>query len=289
VTAPLKDDLAGVGRPADLDAATVRWLAWHEARSHALAGREVRDLGDAFLLHDRLDREPFWNRLAGISWPDDPAAFDRRLTEALALFGLLDRIPHVWPQPGFDGPPDLVDRLLANGFEDLGAGILMVLDPARAVLEAQASRDSEVQIERLHGLRGTTAHDAAEAIAMVLGEAFSVEPGISGSIETEMAASLDHDEFHICLVRVDGEPAAVARRTTFAGASYLSSIGTRRSFRGRGMGTLVTRTATADAVAAGSRWIYLGVFAENGVARQMYERLGFTMAGSPSPDLLLRG
>ena len=289
MSAQLKHDLRDVGRPSDLDAAQVRWLAWHEAQCHALAGREVRDLCDAFLLHDRLDREPFWNRLAGIAWPEEPAAFDRRLAEALALFASIDRTPHIWPQPGFDGPPDLVDRLLAHGFEDVGAGILMVLDPIRASLETPGGPDSAIQIERFHGLTGTLAHDAAEAIAMVLGEAFSVEPGIDGSIETEMAASLDREEFHICLARVDGEPAAVVRRTTFDGGSYLSSIGTRRAFRGRGLGTLVTRTAMADAVAAGSRWIYLGVFAENTVARRMYERLGFTMLGAPSPDLLLRG
>ena len=286
---PTNDQIAAIGRPADLDSATVRWLAWHEARCHALAGREVRDLGDAILLHDRLDREPFWNRLAGVDWPSEPASFDRRLAEALALFASLDRIPHVWPQPGFDGPPDLVARLLAHGFEDLGAGILMVLDPGLAVLEAPIQIAFPVEIERFHGLTGRSAHDAAEAIATVLGEAFSVEPSIDGSIETEMAASLDHDEFHICLARVNGEPAAVARRTTFDGASYLSSIGTRRAFRGRGLGSLVTRTAMADAVAAGSRWIYLGVFAENDVARRLYERLGFRMLGAPSPDLILRG
>jgi hypothetical protein len=43
-----------------------------------------------------------------------------------------------------------------------------------------------------------------------------------------------------------------------------------------------------DAVAAGSRWTYLGVFDDNLVARQMYEDLGFVALGGPSPDLLLR-
>ena len=73
-----------------------------------MIGREVRDLGDAVLLHDASDREPFWNRLAGVDWPTGAAAFDRRLTEALALFAGLDRIPHVWPMPGYDEPPDLM-------------------------------------------------------------------------------------------------------------------------------------------------------------------------------------
>ena len=44
---------------------------------------------------------------------------------------------------------------------------------------------------------------------------------------------------------VDGVPAAVARRATFDGLSYLSSIGTAGWARGRGFGGLVTAAAAA--------------------------------------------
>ena len=71
-------------------------------------------------------------------------------------------------------------------------------------------------------------------------------------------------------------------------ASYLSSIGTRPTFRGRGLGRIVTEAVTRDAVGAGNRWTYLGVFHDNAVARRMYEGLGFQAIGKPSPDLLLR-
>jgi ribosomal protein S18 acetylase RimI-like enzyme len=99
----------------------------------------------------------------------------------------------------------------------------------------------------------------------------------------------DLPELHACLIRVDGEPAAAAKRATFDGATYLSSIGTRVPFRGRGLGELATAALTADAVADGSRWTYLGVFAGNDVAIRLYERLGFVRLGPPAPDLLLRG
>jgi ribosomal protein S18 acetylase RimI-like enzyme len=59
-------------------------------------------------------------------------------------------------------------------------------------------------------------------------------------------------------------------------------------FQGLGLGRLATAVATADAIAAGSRWTYLGVFDENVVARRLYEGLGFVVMGGPSPDLLLR-
>lgn len=277
------------GRPADLTPDDVRWLAWHEARSHALISREVRDLGDAWLLYDETDREPFWNRIAGLAWPATPAAFDRRLAEMFALFAGLDRIPHVWPSPGYDGPPDLVERLLANGFVDHGGGMLMALDPERAAgAPALPLLGRGVSVERIHHLTGDPAAAAATAIGNVLVASFGVEPERRIAIELEAVLGLATDAYHAILVRVDGQPAAVARRTTFAGGSYLSSIGTAPEFRGRGLGRLVTSLAVADALAAGSRWTYLGVFAENPVARSLYDSLGFVAIGGVSPDLLLR-
>ena len=50
---------------------------------------------------------------------------------------------------------------------------------------------------------------------------------------------------------------------------------------------LVTALATRDSLAAGSRLTYLGVFADNAIARRMYERLGFVPIGRPGSDLLL--
>lgn len=292
MAAPLRrdpiDEPVRPGRPGELTSADVRWLAWHEARSHALIGREVRELGDAVLLYDESDREPFWNRLAGIAWPAEAGAFDRRLTEALALFAGLDRIPHVWPMPGFDEPPDLTARLRANGFEDFGGGLVMVFDPGRAAPGPARHDDRTVTIERLHGLAGEPAAAAARAIAAVLVASFTVEPERRVAIELEAVLGLATDAYHAILVRVDGAPAAVARRSTFAGATYLSSIGTDPAFRGRGLGRLVTALAVADALADGSRWTYLGVFEENAIARSLYGSLGFVAVGGVAPDLLLR-
>lgn len=277
------------GRPADLTPADVRWLAWHEARCHALISREVRDLGDAWLLHDDTDREPFWNRIAGLDWPSEPAAFDARLAEMFALFAGLDRIPHVWPSPGYDQPADLVQRLLANGFVDHGGGVVMALDPDRAAAAPTAPLpDGRVSVERLHRLGGEPAEAAATAIGAVLMAAFEVEPARRVAIELEAVLGLGTDAYHAILIRVDERPAAVARRTTFAGGSYLSSIGTDPAYRGRGLGRLATSLAVTDALADGSIWTYLGVFDDNPVARSMYDSVGFVPVGGVSPDLLLR-
>ena len=71
-----------------IDDATMRALERHETRAHAIPGREVRDLGHAVVLFDPRDADPFWNRMASVRWPADDAGFDRRLTEALALFAV---------------------------------------------------------------------------------------------------------------------------------------------------------------------------------------------------------
>jgi ribosomal protein S18 acetylase RimI-like enzyme len=216
----------------------------------------------------------------------------------LALFASLDRIPHVWPLPGYDEPADLTARLVSHGFEDMGKGVLMAFDPGGSTGAPEPSTASrpvpgpgpapKVRVERLHRTAGPKADEAARGIALVLGEAFGVEPDRVAAIEQETLVLLGMEEFHACLVTVDGEPAATARRTTFAGASYLSSIGTRPRHRGLGLGRIVTEAVLRDALDASSRWTYLGVFADNAVARRMYEGLGFVPIGDPAPDLLLR-
>jgi ribosomal protein S18 acetylase RimI-like enzyme len=274
--------------PSGLDLESLHFLERHETRVHALPGREVRELGDALLLYDPLDREPFWNRVAAIRWPENPGAFDRRLAETIALFHILDRTPHIWPRPALNQPHDLAARLRANGWEDAGGGqVMLLVDPAPA-RRAEAEPAADVTVERLHALRGDEARRAAADLAVVLAESFDVEPGRQTAIELETLAMWDRPEMHAYLVRVRGEPAAAAKRATFDGATYLSSIGTRPGFRGRGLGRFVTAAASADGVASGSRWTYLGVFTDNLPAVRLYEGLGYERVGEAAPDLLLR-
>jgi ribosomal protein S18 acetylase RimI-like enzyme len=284
----MTDPPTGERRLRAIDPATMRRLLLHEARVHAVPGRVLRDLGDAILLHDGVEPEPFWNRLEALRWPDAPAAFDRRLTEILVLFASIGRQPHIWASPLHDAPVDLVARLKANGFRDMGEGALMALsDPYPATDARSRLLPPGVTLERLADLRGGAAQETSVAIVDVLLDAFEVDPERRAGIEGETVTSLGHPSFTHYLLRLDGVPAAVARRATFDGVSYLSSIGTAGWARGRGFGTIVTQLATADALAAGSEWTDLGVFVENAVAIGVYERSGFELVGGPCPDLLL--
>jgi ribosomal protein S18 acetylase RimI-like enzyme len=283
--------------PADpmlgVDAEEMRAMLVHEARVHSLPGRELRAQDDGVFLYDPHDADPFWNRFEAVRWPSDAAQFDRRFDELMVRFATLDRRPHVWASPGHDQPDDLAARLLSAGFEDVGAGLMMLLvDAARSektIMDAARRLAGEVDVERWSNLAASDADAVAAQIVAVLLDAFGVDDVHSGPIRAETAASLSHPWFTHYLVRWRGTPAAVARRATFDGLTYLSSIGTIQAARGRGFAGLVSAAAALDGARSGSRRVSLGVFADNEPAIRLYRRIGFEILGRPAADLVLLG
>jgi ribosomal protein S18 acetylase RimI-like enzyme len=274
-------------RAIRVDDATIRALERHETFAHAIPDREVRDLGDSIVLFDERDPDPFWNRMTSMRWPAEAAAFDHRLTETVALFAIRGRQPHLWPSPDHSQPPDLVARLVANGFVDVGGGHVMVLDRPEECRPVTAhGLPPQVTMESFRG-GALTSEAVVSDIARVLAESFGVMPGRETELATDLARALHNPRVSLALARFDGEPAAVAKATTFDGMTYLSSIGTRSAFRGRGLGSLVTRQAVAIGAGPGRRLTYLGVFSGNEPALRMYARLGFATLGE-APDLLFK-
>ena len=121
---------------------------------------------------------------------------------------------------------------------------------------------------------------------LVLAESFGALPARAAELAADLRRTLDDPRIVLVLVRVDGEPAACAKATTFDGLTYLSSIGTRDAFRGRGLAGLATRHAMAVSGAGRPGSAYLGVFSGNEPALRLYARLGFASLGE-APDLLL--
>ena len=280
----------------DLDAA--RRLMLHELEVQVTAGRELRDLGDGWLLHDPVDPEPYWNRLVGPAWPGDEGRFARRLDEVITLFASLDRIAHIRPLPIGNEPPDLAARLLANGFEQLAADVRMVLvdrapsERLAAAFSTGRATAGRWAIARFPDGAGRPAGGAlgrgpwASEASLVLMEAFGVDPLRRPLLEGDLLASVLRAGCSILVLYDDGEPVATARRTTVGGATYLSSIGTRPTWRGRGLGALVTALAVVDADSDPRHLVHLVVDVSNVGGRRLYERLGFVTVGEPVPDLL---
>ena len=268
-----------------IDAAAMLALERHKTDSHAIPSREVRDLGDALVLYDARDPDPFWNRMARVRWPSDPAAFDRRLTEAMALFVVLGRRPHVWPSPVHAEPADLAERLASNGFRDVGGGHLMVLsDPESCGPVGPGDAGPGVTLQAVRRAADAAPADPDE-MASVLAESFGALPVRAAELAADLRLTLDDPRVVLAIARVDGEPASVAKATSFDGHTYISSVGTRPQFRGRGLAALVTRHVLSAASAGDARTVYLGVFSGNRPALRVYERLGFASIGE-SPDLL---
>ena len=312
-TAPCSSYGSPVAGDRIFDPELARRLVLHEARAQQNPARELRDLGDGWLLHDPNDAEPFWNRIVAPIWPSEPKAFDRRLDEVITLFATLGRIPHVRPLPVGGAPDDLAERLTAAGFRSLGADRRMVLVEPEMVAARVAAAEARVatalggaawQVTR-QGVGDRTGPAAvgprlvpgrrtwperrrwAEAASLVLGEAFAVGDARRLALESDVLSCISRRGCAMLLVEVDGEPAALARRAFTADGSYLSSIGTRPAFRSRGLGGLVTLLAVRDALEAGSELVHLAVDVDNEPARRLYDRLGFALVGEAAPDLLL--
>lgn len=270
-----------------IGAPTMTAIERHEVRAHAIPSRETRDLGDALLLHDPHDADPFWNRLQAVRWPDAPGAFDRRLAEALALFAILGRRPHVWPSPVHAGPADLARRLADNGFVDVGGGHLMILAHPAAAGPVRAGEGGQGVALRAIATPPDAQPGDLEAAARVMAASFGMdESRAPEELAADLGLTLADPRVVVVLVRVDGAAAAVAKATTFGGWTYLSSIGTLPGFRGRGLAALATRQAIASAAGREAATPYLGVHSGNRSAISLYERLGFRSVGE-SPDLLL--
>ncbi len=268
-----------------LDAGTLRFLEAHQVRAVTIPGRGWRDLGDAVLLFSAMEKEPFFNRLVAVRWPSDPRAFDARLREACDLFRALERRPYVWAVPGLSEPDDLADRLAANGFVDQGGGFDMVLVREPGAATERELADGAV-LDHLNRLTDDAIPSRAEALARVIGESFDVPSARHANLVREISLTLGRPDFHGYVITVDGEPVATGQRYTFDGASYLSSIGTRPGWRGRGYGAYLTRVLVGDSRAEGVDLIYLGVYADNTAAIRLYQRLGFAILGGQSADML---
>jgi ribosomal protein S18 acetylase RimI-like enzyme len=93
--------------------------------------------------------------------------------------------------------------------------------------------------------------------------------------DATLSAELASGRLRAYVVRVGGEPVAVARVSLGERDAGLYAIGVDEGWRRQGFGTLITIIATRAGLALGKRVVWLSVEEGNEAARAMYERLGF--------------
>ena len=209
------------------------------------------------------------------------------------VFASIGRQPHVWTSPPHDEPADLVARLAANGFEDVGDGLLLVardVEPGTLPRLSGRPLGPGMTLERLHAASsGCGAEPAAEAIVSVLlarsasartdGPASSPRPGVAG-----------RPALHPLPRAARRAPLAVARRATFDG-DVLPVIDRHRGLRPRA-GARPVRHRDGDGRCGGGgqrAGSTSGSSRTTSPARRLYEGLGFVMSGDPGPDMIFVG
>ena len=135
---------------------------------------------------------------------------------------------------------------------------------------------------------GSGAASRAMDAARVLVEAFNVESDRIPALAAESLAAARRPGGASLLLFRDERPVAAARRVTHDGATYLSSIGTIPSARGRGYASLLTAEAVRQAIEEGTTLVHLLADAEIDNAARLYTRLGFEPVGGPIADLMAR-
>ncbi|MEO7663537.1 MAG: GNAT family N-acetyltransferase, partial [Candidatus Limnocylindrales bacterium] len=185
-----------------------------------------------------------------------------------------------------NGPADLPDRLMGAGFRAVGLDRAMVLEDAGPCLALARTLAARRGLELEHVGRGPERRSID--VARLLVQAFDVETDRVPALGAETLATGRRAGSAVLLVLEAGVPAAVARRMSVGDGTYLSSIGTAPPLRGRGLGSLVTALAVAEALVDRPAFIHLLVEATNVPAIRLYERLGFTLLGEPIVDLLMR-
>ena len=166
-----------------------------------------------------------------------------------------------------DRPLGLAGQLPSAGWSAAGRETVMWVGHASIVPHLDAS----LRIEAVRP--GDVAdHEALE------GRVFRLPKKEAADRRQRLSAALERGGLRAYVVRVGGEPVAVARLSQGDGVSGLYGIGVSDAWRRKGMGTLITTVATRAGLVTGNRLVWLSVEDGNDGARAMYEKLGFRPA-----------
>lgn len=194
-------------------------------------------------------------------WPESSGAH-------LASFEERFRSEGRWPSLLITGEGNaLPNRLTGAGWSELPPETVMWTRHAVSVPHL----DPQLRLEAVTR-RSAPAHEALERRVFGL-PASSVADRVEG-----LTSSIEGGTLRAFLVRLRGEPVAVARLSLLEGVAGLYGIGVAPERRREGLATLVTAIAMRAGLASGRPLVWLSVENTNDPARRLYDRLGFRPA-----------
>ena len=231
-----------------------------------LSGATVEE--DPFLrglLVRRARRGPAFNYLGGIRWPADGWPALVAVTEQ--RFRRLGEWPSVLVADGLSTPPGLVAGLEQLGWLPMERETILWTRRAAVVPHL----DPWLRIEAVTA-RTAPLHEQLER------EVFELVASSADDRVDRLWRAIQSGRLRAYVVRMHGEPVAVARLTSRDGIAALYGIGVAPGARREGLGRLITTVATRAALATGNKVVWLSVDESNAGARELYAKLGFQPA-----------
>ena len=210
----------------------------------------MRDLGDAFVLFDARDPEPFWNRMASVRWP----TARRRVRPPAGGGARVVRRPrpgaaHLAVATSLARPRTSWRGSARTASSDAGGGHVMVLeDPGTAATpvppdELGARRDTAHAIARPARTRG---RGDLDDVGLVLAESFGALPGRAAELAADLRLTLTDDPGRCsCWRGWTGSPPRPPRRRRSTGSPTCRRSGRARRSGAAGWRGIVTRHAMA--------------------------------------------
>lgn len=189
---------------------------------------------------------------------------DERIREQIERFAGWDG-PFSWDHYSHDQPPDLLERLIAHGFEpEEEPGAVMVLDLSQAPESLFVT--SGVSLRRIQRREE-------------LGEVIRIEEGVWGGsfawIEERLGENLEIPGYlSVYIAEVDGQPASAAWIYFLPSGHFASLYGgaTLPGQRGKGLYTALLAARAREARQRGYRYLTIDA---GSMSRPIVERRGF--------------
>jgi ribosomal protein S18 acetylase RimI-like enzyme len=244
-------------------------IARHLASQAEHDGAEVRDDAQlGVLLSYRAATGPEHNYAARPCWGGDEWADRLALVRAHMLAS--GKWPSILLSPELDQP---AGRASTEAILRLGGWAPVMSERTLWVGHASVvpHLDPSLRIEAVqpHVPASIADHEALERLA------FGIAPERAADRRDRLAEALASGRLRAWIVRVDGEPVAVARLSQGDGVAGLTGIAVHPDRRRRGLGTLTTIVATRAGLALGNRIVWLSVRDGDEVASNLYAKLGF--------------